>query len=64
VRHPVPLGITYGILLYVIMNYIVVPLSAAGGGSRDPTWIAMTVAVHAFLIGLPIAFFASRAATR
>ena len=46
VRHPVPLGIAYGLLLYVVMNYIVVPLSAAGPGSRDPTWITMTVAVH------------------
>jgi hypothetical protein len=62
VRRPVPLGIAYGLLLYVIMNFVVVPLSAANSGSRDPTWIAMTVAVHAFLIGLPIAWFASRAA--
>ena len=61
VRRPVPLGIAYGLLLYVVMNYIVVPLSAAGPGSRDPTWITMTVAVHGFLIGLPIAWFASRA---
>jgi uncharacterized membrane protein YagU involved in acid resistance len=60
VRRPVPLGIAYGLLLYVVMNYVVVPLSAAGPGSRDPTWITMTIAVHAFLIGLPIAWFASR----
>ena len=59
---PGTLGIAYGLLLYVVMNFIVVPLSAAGAGSRDPTWIALTVAVHAFLIGLPIALFASRAA--
>jgi uncharacterized membrane protein YagU involved in acid resistance len=63
-RRPVPLGIAYGLLLYVIMNYIVVPLSAAGGGSRDPLWIGLSIAVHAFLIGLPIAWFAGRAATR
>jgi hypothetical protein len=44
------------------MNFVVVQLSAASAGSRDPTWIALTVAVHAFLIGLPIALFASRAA--
>ena len=62
VRRPVPLGIAYGLLLYVVMNFVVVPLSAASAGSRDPTWIALTVAVHAFLIGLPIALFASRAA--
>jgi hypothetical protein len=60
-RRPVPLGIAYGLLLYVVMNFVVVPLSAASAGSRDPTWIALTVAVHAFLIGLPIALFASRA---
>jgi hypothetical protein len=61
VRRPVPLGIAYGLLLYVIMNHVVVPLSAAGQGSGDPVWISLTVAVHAFLIGLPIAWFASRA---
>jgi hypothetical protein len=61
VHRPVPLGIAYGLLLYVIMNFVVVPLSAANSGSRDPTWIALTVAVHAFLIGLPIALFSRRA---
>ncbi|HEY9504375.1 MAG TPA: hypothetical protein VIQ27_00275 [Gemmatimonadales bacterium] len=44
------------------MNFVVVPLSAASPGSRDPTWIVLTVAVHAFFIGLPIAWFAARAA--
>ncbi|HEY7613301.1 MAG TPA: hypothetical protein VH764_09925 [Gemmatimonadales bacterium] len=63
-RRPVPLGIAYGLLLYVIMRYIVVPLSAAGGGSHDPLWIALSIAVHALLIGLPIAWFASRAISR
>jgi uncharacterized membrane protein YagU involved in acid resistance len=63
-RRPVGLGIAYGLLLYVVMNYIVVPLSAAGPGSRDPTWVALSVAVHAFLIGLPIAWFARRAVAR
>ena len=63
-RRPIPFGIAYGLLLYVVMNYVVVPLSAAGAGSRDPTWIALTVAVHAFLVGIPIAWFAGRAVTR
>ena len=63
-RRPVPLGVAYGLLLYVVMNLVVVPLSAASPGSRDPTWIALTVAVHAFLVGLPIAWFAGRAAAR
>lgn len=54
-------GSAYGLLLYLIMNHIVVPLSAAPGGSRDPTWIVLTIAVHAFLVGVPIAWFAGRA---
>lgn len=64
VRRPVPLGMAYGLLLYVVMHYVVVPLSAAGAGSRDPTWIALTVVAHAVLVGLPIAWFASRALAR
>jgi uncharacterized membrane protein YagU involved in acid resistance len=60
--HPLPLGAAYGLLLYGIMNYIVVPLSAArGGGSGGALWIALSIAVHMFLIGIPIALFASRA---
>ena len=62
-ERPVPLGAAYGLLLYVIMNYIVLPLSAAGPGSADPLWIGLSIAVHAFLIGMPIALFARRALT-
>lgn len=56
-RRPLACGAVYGLLLYVIMNFVVVPLSAAGRGSSDPLWIALTVAVHALLIGVPIALF-------
>jgi len=60
-QRPVLCGVGYGLLLYLIMNYIVVPLSAAGPASKDPLWITLSVLVHAFLIGLPIALFAGRA---
>lgn len=60
-RRPARFGIAYGLLLYVVMNHVVVPLSAAPGGSRDPLWIGLTIAAHAFLVGLPIAWFAARA---
>jgi hypothetical protein len=60
-QRPVLCGVGYGVLLYLIMNYVVVPLSAARPGSRDPLWITLSVLVHAFLIGLPIALFARRA---
>jgi uncharacterized membrane protein YagU involved in acid resistance len=61
---PVVYGAAYGLLLYAIMNYVVVPLSAAGGGgAKDPLWIGLSVAVHMFVIGVPIALFV-RAALR
>ena len=61
-QRPVLCGAGYGLLLYGIMNYVVVPLSAAGRGSQDPLWIALSVAVHVLLIGIPIALFVRRAA--
>jgi hypothetical protein len=61
-QRPLLAGAAYGLLLYAIMNYIVVPLSAAGGGgSQDPLWISLSLAVHALLIGVPIALFVRRA---
>jgi hypothetical protein len=60
-RRPVPYGAAYGLLLYGIMNYVVVPLSAAGGGPKDPLWITLSIAVHVLLIGIPIALFSRRA---
>ena len=60
-ERPVPYGMAYGLLLYGIMNYIVVPLSRAGPSNKDPLWVGMSIAVHMLLIGLPIALFARRA---
>jgi hypothetical protein len=48
-------GLVCGLGLYLVMNLIVVPLSAAMPGSRDPLWIALSVIVHMLLIGVPIA---------
>ena len=58
---PWTFGPLYGVLLYFIMNYIVVPLSAANPGSRNLVWVLLSIAVHAFLIGTPIALFTRRA---
>jgi uncharacterized membrane protein YagU involved in acid resistance len=54
-------GGAYGLLLYVIMNYVVLPLSAAGPSSKNALWIVLSVLVHICLIGIPIALFARRA---
>ena len=61
-RHrPLIYGPIYGLALFIVMRYIVVPLSAAGGSSGDPLWVSLTIAAHMFLVGLPIALFANRA---
>lgn len=60
-RRPVLGGAGYGLLVYVVMNHIVVPLSAAGRGSRDPLWIRLSILVHVLLVGIPIALAARRA---
>jgi len=58
---PVACGAAYGLLLYAIMNYVVVPLSAAAhGGAKDPLWVALSIVVHAVLIGIPIALLTRR----
>jgi|SRR5262245_26883857 len=60
-QRPVLSGGVYGLLLYLIMNYVVVPLSAAGPSSKNALWIGLSVMVHICLIGIPIALFARRA---
>lgn len=61
VRQPVRYGALYGGLLYVVMNHVVVPLSRAGPGSRLPLWVGLSIVVHLFLIGVPMALAARRA---
>ncbi len=62
VERPLMFGAAYGLALYGVMNYIVVPLSAArGGGSGGALWVALSIMVHMLLIGVPIALFARRA---
>jgi hypothetical protein len=61
-NHAIMFGAAYGLVLYGVMTYIVVPLSrAGGGGGSDRMWIALSIVVHMFLIGLPIALFTKMA---
>lgn len=61
-------GGIYGLLLYGVMTYVVVPLSRASTGPNDTLWITLSIAVHVLLIGMPLALFArialARGATR
>lgn len=59
-RRPWLFGALYGVGVYVVMNYIVVPLSAVHGHApATPEGIAKNMAAM-ILYGLIIAFFASR----
>ena len=60
VRRPWLYGAFYGVMLYVVMNYAVVPLSAAGSGQAQAwQWINLAhIAAHMLLVGIPCALAA------
>jgi hypothetical protein len=60
-RHWFLTGIVYGIGVYVVMNFVVIPLSAAAGGSPRGAVLANGLLIHMLGVGLP-ASLAARAA--
>jgi uncharacterized membrane protein YagU involved in acid resistance len=62
IHHPVVSGLMYGMIAYLGMNYVVVPLSAIGRRSTPlhiPIFLTEIIG-HAFLVGLPLALLARR----
>ena len=64
-RHWVVCGLIFGVLAYFVMTFVVVPLSNAGPGRITFALPATPVLInglliHAFGVGLPAAYFASR----
>lgn len=61
---PVRCGLAYGVIVYLVMNLVVVPLSRIG--FRLPAWpsIALLVVIHMVCVGLPIALATARRADR
>ncbi|KGQ19542.1 putative membrane protein [Lysobacter dokdonensis DS-58] len=57
IRFPWRWGAAYGLVLYAAMNFVVVPLSAAGPAPVRPAWMIASVMVHA-IIGIACAFIA------
>ena len=60
VRRPILSGITYGVIVYVVMNQVVLPLSRVN--LRPSPWavVLAMVVVHMVCVGLPIAWTAAR----
>lgn len=61
-ERPVICGLIYGVLVYLFMNYVVLPLSAVPKNPRPQSWPALIngVAAIVFLVGLPIALAVRR----
>lgn len=57
-QRPLPCGAIYGLVLYLVMNRIVVPLSLAGQGSGPLAWVVAGIGAHVLLVGIPIAWMA------
>ncbi|NEX93051.1 hypothetical protein [Caulobacter sp. 17J65-9] len=56
VRYPVIFGPLFGLAMWLAMNFVIVPLSAARTPTFDDTFRVMTdIMSHVFLFGLPIA---------
>jgi len=65
VRHPVVSGLIYGVIVNFVMQYVVIPLSAAPGTApfRLPVFLNSVIG-HALFVGLPVALIASWSAKR
>jgi hypothetical protein len=62
IRHAVVCGLIYGMIAYMVMNYVVIPLSAIGSRPFSLRLFLPAFIGHAFLVGLPVALLARRSA--
>jgi len=64
-ERPVIHGVLYGVVLYVVMNFVVMPLSRVGRSPSfaHPHWITYAVLAH-MLFGVICVLFARRALSR
>jgi len=61
IRNPVPAGLAYGFLLWLIMYWVVKPLRWPDAPLPHTAWgIGNALFSHCLLVGLPIALIASR----
>jgi hypothetical protein len=60
-KWPLLSGPTYGLAIFAVMQFVVLPLSAAGGGNHpEGQFLLGALLIHAFGVGLPIALAAKR----
>jgi len=60
-RHVIPGSILYGFGVFIVMNLIVLPLSAAPALPAPPLWLLIELVLqHILLIGLPLGILVKR----
>lgn len=59
-RSPLKWGLIYGLITYVVMNWIVVPLRFDSPLPPKPISIATQLFAHIVLVGLPIAWITAK----
>jgi uncharacterized membrane protein YagU involved in acid resistance len=63
-RRVLIIGAIFGILMFLTMRFVIVPLSAVKSGPMKLRSVIGELCSHVFLFGIPIAYAASRAALR
>lgn len=64
-RRPYLSAAVYGLLVYLVMSFVVVPLSAAAfKGTGEPAMMAMSLGVHILAFALPITIVCRRGLER
>ena len=59
-RRPWLSGVLYGIAVYLVMNFVVLPLSAVSMNQRTLARVLPAIAIHIVGVGLPAAIIARR----
>ena len=60
IEHPVNFGLLYGIVVYLFMNFVVLPLSSVAPRPMTPSGFAIGILTIMFCVGLPIALIVRR----
>ena len=58
IHHAVVSGLIYGLIAYLVMNYVIIPLSRIGLRPTTLRVFLPAFIAHAFLVGLPVALVA------
>lgn len=62
IQHPVWCGLAYGLVVYLVMNLVVVPLSAVTPGGPKPLAVLINgLTIHFLGVGLPTALIVAKA---